>query len=407
MYHDYVTQEFTIRDLLTHRSGLGLGAGDLMFFPDSTDFTINDIIHNLRYLKPTSAFRTKYDYDNLLYMVAGEVVAQVSGKSWTEFVEERIMRPLQMHRSAGSWTRLKETTNVIDGHAPVNGKVQVISRHIETFGSSAGGIYSSVADMSKWMMMQLQEGRYGDGLKHRLFSPQVHQEMWTPHTFIPVSTNPPYNTHFSAYGLGWFLSDVKGYKQVTHTGGLEGMVTQVLMLPELQLGIMVFTNQQSGAAFNAISNTIKDSYLGLKPTDWVNKYQHWVKASEMEADKITTEVWQAIAEQQKNNTRKINYSRYTGTYRDDWFGEINIREQDGRLWFISRRSPKLNGEVLPYKDQTFIVKWANRSFDADAFLTFETTGNGQATGIKMKAISPLTDFSYDFHDLDFKRIEMN
>lgn len=405
MYNAYVTEEFTVRDLLTHRSGLGLGAGDLMFFPDSTDFTINDIIHGLRYLKPVSGFRTKYDYDNLLYMVAGEVVTRISGKSWAAFVEERIMQPLQMTKSAGSWFRLKDTSNIIDGHAPIDGKVQVISRHKETFGSSAGGIYSNISDMCKWIIMQMHDGKYGDNLSKQLFSTKVHNDMWTPQTIIPVSTTPPYNTHFSAYGLGWGLSDVKGYKQVTHTGGLEGMVTQVTLLPELQLGIIVFTNQQSGAAFSAITNTIKDSYLGIPATDRVKLYKEREKAGIEEAEKTTKAIWSAIAEQQKNNTTKVDLNAYTGTFKDNWFGEVFISIKSGKLWFDAKHSPKLTGEMLFYKGNTFIVKWTNRSFNADAYMMFQMDDAGKPVSIKMKAISPLTDFSYDFHDLDLQRVE--
>src|SRR6478736_3860916 len=146
LYSPYVTEEFTVRDLLTHRSGLGLGAGDLMFFPDSSDFTLKDVIYNLRYLKAVSSFRTKYDYDNNLYIVAGEVIARVSGKSWDEFVEERIIRPLGMIKTAASFEGLKDKSNVIDGHAPVNGKVQVIERHKSTIDRAAGGIYSNITD---------------------------------------------------------------------------------------------------------------------------------------------------------------------------------------------------------------------------------------------------------------------
>jgi CubicO group peptidase (beta-lactamase class C family) len=126
MYNPYVTDEFTIRDLLTHRSGLGLGAGDLMMFPDQSDFTKQDIIHNLRYLKQVSSFRTKYDYDNNLYIVAGEVVARASGLSWEDFIEKRIMTPLGFKNSAASVTRLKDNTNSIRPHAPVNGKVETL-----------------------------------------------------------------------------------------------------------------------------------------------------------------------------------------------------------------------------------------------------------------------------------------
>jgi len=405
LYNDYVTQEFTVRDLITHRSGLGLGAGDLMFFPNPSNFTIEEVIHNLRYLKPVSGFRTKYDYDNLLYMVAGEVVHRITGKPWGAFVEERIMQPLQMNRSAASWSRLKDTTNVIAAHAPIDGKVQVIKRHQETFGSSAGGIYSSIADMSKWVIMQLNHGKYGDGRQKQLFSEAVHEEMWTPQTIIPVTTTPPYNSHFGAYGLGWFLTDVKGYKQAMHTGGLEGMVTQVTLIPELQLGIIVFTNQQAGAAFNAVTSTIKDSYLGIPPIDRVKQISDIVKADQAEAAKITSDIWTAIAAQEKKNKQKVDLKLYTGTYHDEWFGDIIIRLKDGKLWFDAKRSPRLTGQVFPYQKQTFILKWQDRSFDADAFVTFVPDSKGLPTSIKMKPISPLTDFSYDFQDLDFKKVK--
>ena len=406
MYDPYVTDAFTIRDLLTHRSGLGLGAGDLMFWPDSSNFTMKDIIHNLRYLKPVSGFRTKYDYDNLLYMVAGEVVERVSGKTWEAFVEERIMKPLAMTRSAGSYSRLADKVNVIDAHAPVNGKVQVISRDIFRFGYSAGGINSSVADMSKWVLMQLNHGKYGDNSSKQLFSERRQADMWGAQTILPVNPTPtpPYNTHFSAYGLGWGLSDVKGYKQVTHTGGLAGMVTQVTLLPELQLGIIVFTNQQSGAAFSAITNTIKDSYLGLSPTDWITVYSERVKKGQDEANTITKGIWDAIEKEQKNNTTPVDFAAYAGTYHDTWFGDVLISLKNGKPWFQSLRSPKLTGELFFYKNNTFIVKWTNRSFDADAYLTFQSDEHQKPASIKMKPISPLTDFSFDFQDLDLKRV---
>ena len=412
MYNGYVTEEFTIRDLLTHRSGLGLGAGDLMFWPDSSNFTINDIIHNLRYLKPTSGFRTKYDYDNLLYMVAGELVGRVSGKSWEVFVEERIMKPLGMTHSAGSFERLPGKVNVIDAHAPVDGKVQVISRDKFRFGYSAGGINSSVADMSKWVIMQLKRGKYGENGNKQLFSQSVHDGMWSQQTVIPVGAvpTPPYNTHFASYGLGWFLSDVKGYKQVTHTGGLAGMVTQVTLLPELELGIIVFTNQQSGAAFSAITNTIKDSYLGIPATDWVSKYNERVKKSRDEAEKITKDTWEGIAAEQKKNTTPIDFTNYAGTYRDHWFGDVVLSQQGGngaptRWVFRSVRSPKLTGDLFHYKGNTFVVKWNNRSLDADAYVTFSVDDSMKPTAIKMKPISPLTDFSFDFQDLDLHRVK--
>lgn len=405
MYNPYVTEDFTIRDLLTHRSGLGLGAGDLMFWPDSNSFTKKDIIHNLRYLKEVSSFRTKYDYDNLMYIVAGEVVAKVSGTSWENFIETRIMQPLGMKESATSFKRVKDIANVIDPHAPVEGRVQVIRRDWSEVANSAGGIYSNLTDMCKWIIMQMNNGKYDEGLNKKIFSEGVHEEMWTPQTIIPVHGPTPYNTHFSAYGLGWGLSDVKGYLQATHTGGLAGIVTQVTLIPEMKLGIIVFTNQQSGAAFVSITNTIKDSYLGVKRTDRVKQMHDVVIKNEAEAAKITNDIWKDIDAQQKKNGSVKDTSLFTGTYTDKWFGDVMISIKNGKLWFTSKRSYLLNGEMFPYKGNTFIVKWGDRSLDADAFVQFDLDNNGKANRIKMNAISPLTDFSFDFQDLDFSRVK--
>ncbi len=402
LYSPYVSEEFTIRDLLTHRSGLGLGAGDLMFFPDSSDFVLKDIIYNLRFLKPVSGFRTKYDYDNNLYIVAGEVIARVSGQSWDDFIEERIMKPIGMSHSAASFDRLKDKSDVIDGHAPVDGKVQVIARSSLKVGHSAGGINSSIADLSKWVLLQLANGKYGDGLSKKLFSEEVHEEMWTPQTIIPVHGPSPYNTHFAGYGFGFFISDVKGYKQISHTGGLEGMVTQITMIPELQLGIIILTNQQEGGAFSSITNQIKDAYFGIKGTDRVTEYSARRKQSVDEEKKLMDSIWHEINETGKKITNK-DYSLYTGTFTDKWFGDVFISIKNGMLWFDSKRSPKLTGEMFAYKGNTFVVKWRDRSMDADAFVSFSLDENGKASSILMKPVSPLTDFSYDFQDLDLHR----
>jgi CubicO group peptidase (beta-lactamase class C family) len=403
LYAPYVTEDFTIRDLLTHRSGLGLGAGDLMIWPDSSTFDLKDIIHNLRYLKQVSDFRTKYDYDNLLYIVAGEVVARVSGMKWEDFIQNKIMNPLQMTESAPNYDLLKDKKNVIDAHAPVDGKVQVIRRDWKYVADACGGIYSSVHDMSKWIIMQMNDGKYGTDLKQQLLSKKTHEEMWTPQTIIPVHGQTTYNTHFASYGLGWFLSDENGYKVPTHTGGLAGIVTQITLIPELKLGIIVFTNQQSGAAFRAITNTIKDSYYGIKGKDRVKEYHDQVVKNEEAAKKITDKIWADISAEQQKNTTKIDFSKYTGTYTDPWFGDVIISEKNGKPWFDSKNSPRLSGEMFAYKGNTFIVKWNDRSMNADAYVMFTLDYEGNPNGITMKPISPLTDFSFDFQDLNFKR----
>src|SRR6185503_12483823 len=405
LYSPYVTEEFTIRDLLCHRSGLGLGAGDLMFFPDSSDFVLKDILYNLRFLKQTSGFRTKYDYDNNLYIVAGEVVARVTGKSWDDFVQERIIQPLGMSKTATSFDRLRDKMNVIDGHAPVNGKVQVIARSSMKVGHSAGGINSNITDLCKWLQLWLNKGKYGDGLSKSLFSENVYREMTAPQTIIRVGGPGTYNTHFAAYGLGFGLRDEKGYKVVSHTGGLEGMVTQIVIIPELNLGIIVLTNQQEGGAFVSISNQIKDGYYGITGTDRVTELSAERKRQMGMGNHLLDSIWHEIETVQRSAKAKPDIGLFTGTYRDAWFGDVIISVKNGKPWFDSKRSPKLTGEMFYYKANTYVVKWRDRSMDADAFVSFSLDEEGKAAGITMRAVSPLTDFSYDFHDLDLKRVK--
>jgi CubicO group peptidase (beta-lactamase class C family) len=401
MYNDYVTNEFTIRDLLTHKSGLGLGAGDLMIWPDGHDFTPKDIVKNIQYLKPVSGFRTKYDYDNLLYVIAGEVIEKVSGKSWCDFVEERIMKPIGMKNSAASWNRLKDTTNVIVPHVPMKDKLDVIKRYTNPIFDAAAGLYASVNDISQWLNFQMNKGNF-DG--KQLISEKQIMETWSPQTILPNRSGYPYSTNFKSYGLGWQLTDINGHLQVSHTGGLDGIVTQTIMFPKEKLGIIVLTNQQSGAAFTVISNTIKDSYLGLEKFDHLSNLTQDRKQKEDDADKVTDEVWAQVDKNLKAKT-KIDYKKYIGTYKDNWFGEVTIYEKKGKLYFTSKRSPRLTGEIFFYKDENFAVKWNIRSFHADSHIFFDLDSNGKVNHFTMKAISPLTDFSYDFHDLDFTRIQ--
>lgn len=311
-----------------------------------------------------------------------------------------------MTHSAASYDRLHDPSDVIDGHSKVDGTVRVIARSRSKVDHAAGGIYSSIADLSKWVMVQLGDGVLGApgaGVERRLFSSRVHQEMWSPQTIIRVGRPGSYNTHFAAYGLGFFLNDVKGYKQVSHTGGLEGMVTQITMIPELQLGIIVLTNQEEGGAFSAVTDQIKDSYFGIRGTDRVMEYATNRNMSLMNEKKLLDSLDRMLEQARSAGTGPKDMTIYTGTYRDPWLGEIVISMKDGRPWFDSKRSPKLTGEMLPYMGNSFVVRWKDRSMKADAYVIFSLNEEGKAVQITMRSVSPLTDFSYDFQDLDLRR----
>ena len=403
MYSPYVTEAFTLRDLVTHRSGLGLGAGDLMIFPDGNDFTLNELIHNLRYLKPVSGFRSQFAYDNLLYVVAGEVIHRVSGMSWEEFVQKNIFDKLGMTESVPSLELAKNRSNLAEAHAFANGKLEIVKRYNLPLTDPAGGINSNIHDLTKWILARLNGGRYGDSLQYQLFSAKQSQEMFSPQTILAVRKDSLYNQHFRAYGLGWFLQDVKGYKEVWHAGGLAGMVTLITMIPELKLGIIVLTNQESTAAYHAVTDQILDGYLGITGSDRVAQYKNRVDKIRQWADDITKAAWEKVQQQQAANIKSPDLKPFTGTYRDAWFGDVTVSLKNDTLWFISKRSPRMTGKMVWYKGDVFIVKWLDRSMHADAFVLFASDFKGTPAEIKMKPVSPLTDFSFDFQDLHFYR----
>lgn len=407
MYDPYVTENFNIQDLLTHRSGLGLGAGDLMFFPDGSDFTIDDVLNSFQYQEPVSAFRTKYDYDNLLYVVAGELVARVSGISWAEFVESKIMKPLGMQRSVAVYQRLQDKRNVAFPHSIENDALRQLEPYLENDGTlgAAGGIYSSVNDLSKWLFLHLNNGKYGKDLSEQLISDKNHDELWQAHTMIDFSVQPEshYKSHFDAYGLGWSLSDKNGYVIVEHGGALPGMLSRTILIPELNVGIVVLTNTDPGNYnYWTISMEIMDAYIGAERNDWITYAEKRLQKNEAEGDSVTTAAWKTVS---KAKTKHLDYTDYIGTYKDNWFGNIEIWMKDNKLWFKSLKSPKLKGEMFYYEDNTFAIKWDYTDMPCDAFAMFTLDENGQAISIKMKGISPNIDFSFDFHDLDLKRVQ--
>ncbi|WP_246581500.1 serine hydrolase [Echinicola shivajiensis] len=400
MYNDYVRENFIIEDLLTHRSGLGLGAGDLMFIPDENDFTINDILSSFQYFKPVSAFRTQYDYDNLLYIVAGELIKRVSGQSWEDFVQTNILIPLGMDNSFSSIANIHDKSNLAAPHIKKASTLQTIENFKRTGNGAAGGIFSNAEDFCQWMLVQLNKGRFGSNLERQLFTEKRQREMWKPYISNITQPSKPYYVNFNGYGLGWVLNDINGHFIAHHSGGLPGISTQTILVPDVNLGIVVLSN--SDISVEPISFSILDNYLGLPDNNWVDKIHEGHDKNSDETEKIVQEIWEtvAVAENEKLTPEKL-----IGLYEDKWFGKIEVFNNEGKLWIKSYRSPKLNGHLQYYKENTFAVKWEYQDLNADAFITFSLDKTGMAQSIKMEGISPDIDFSFDFQDLDIKRIE--
>jgi len=230
------------------------------------------------------------------------------------------------------------------------------------------------------------------------------KEMWKIHTILNSNPDPRYNSHFAGYGLGWVLTDLKGNMSVSHTGGLPGMLSEIVMISDLGLGIVVLTNTANGGrgVCRTVSQTIIDSYLGLDEFNWLDYYYQLYKKRENNADKVSAQVWKRV---KTINSMQVNPKNYIGVYKDDWFGKIEVFMNGDKLWFKSYRSPKLNGQMFFYNANTFAIKWEYQDMNADAFAMFNLDEEGKAQNIKMKGISPNIDFSFDFQDLDLKRVK--
>jgi CubicO group peptidase (beta-lactamase class C family) len=397
MYDPFVTHEMTIRDLLTHRSGMGLGEGDLLFWPHTT-FTRAEIIYKLRFMKPASSFRSRFAYDNLLYMTAGQIIPTVTGKSWEDYVREKILRPLGMNATNLSNGDFKPGDNYAWPHSKMDGKLRAIEFVNLDNAGPAGSINSSAAEMAKWVLLQLNHGKM-PGREERIFSERQSREMWSAQTILPIgpgsSPLAAKRPKFAAYGLGWGLSDYQGRKMVAHTGGVAGMVSRVMLVPEENLGVVILTNAEQGGAFDSILYHILDSYLGLAPTDWIAAH----KAAEDQAVKEAAEIMkQQESGRAADSKPSLPLEKYSGVYSDPWYGAVTIRMESGKLVFTLDHTPKAVADLQHWQYDTFKAHWRDRTIE-DAFLTFTLKPDGAIDHFTIVAVSPLADFSFDYQDL--------
>ena len=400
MWDSWVTRQITVRDILVHNSGLGLGAGDLLWWPPTT-YTPQEIMQRLRYIEPATSFRSAYAYDNVLYLVAGQLIQAVSGQSWSDFVTNRIIRPVGMKEATTTHAAAGDAQGNVSGtHAKVDGVVRVIKPFSDPNTDPAGGINAGANDMARWMIAQMDSGRVGD---KRLWRQSTTRQQWSVVTPLPTGPAPkelaPYTANFQGYGLGFFLRDYRGEKLVTHTGGLPGYVSLLMMLPNQKVGVVVLTNQESGAAFQAVGLHVLDYYLNAPPFDWLGGYtRRMARADSM----MAAENRATAAARDSLSKPSLPLPRYATTYEDAWYGTVTVTFENGGLVMKFDKTPALVGDLVHWQYDTWLVKWRDRELRADAFVTFTLNEEGKVAGATMKPASPEVDFSFDFQDLDLR-----
>ena len=323
LYDPWVTKEATIRDLLCHRLGFETFQGDFMYF--DSDLSTAEVREKMGKLKPLYGFRSKWGYTNSAFMTAGEIIPKVTGKTWADFVTDNIFKPLGMNNTLALSKDIQSAQNKCSAHTVVMGELQKIPYGNIDNLAPAGSISSSVNDMSKWVMMQLNNGKLNT--KEIVPTSAIGQTR-TPQSILGNGGHMFNKAHFSLYGLGWFLEEYAGRKIVAHTGGVNGFVTSVCLVPEEKLGIIVLTNTDANNFYEALRNEIEDAYLGLPYRNYSNAYLNYQHADEKEQMKQWNALKDSIALLPKTD---LPLTAYAGNYVHDVYGKMDIKIENGKL----------------------------------------------------------------------------
>lgn len=405
MSDPYVTTHLTIRDMLVHHSGLAAYSGDLMLFPPST-FSRKEIVQKVAELPLVHDFRTTYAYDNVLYVTAGELISEVSGIPWEDFIKTRIFDKIGMTESLSKFSEFKNQTNVATGHARYEGKVQVIDNDLDIMigdaGAPCGGIITNATDISKWLITQLDSGRAPNDAK--IFSSESTKQLWkivTPISYGKIDEDlKPAQINLGGYALAFHIYNYKQYKIVGHGGALDGFVSQIAMVPDLNLGIAVFTNQESTGAYYSVIYHILDYYMKFPFFDWISGYKNREDSSMVRLKKRQKE---NIIIPVSGTKLSLPLDKYAGIYKDKLIGNISIKKENGSMVLQFNQSLQLVADLKHFQYDTFIAHFRNKDFKADSYVTFSLNPDGSINEVKMRIIDPDSDL--DFDSLLFKPVK--
>ena len=405
MYDPWVTREMTVRDLLVHRSGLGLGAGDLLVIPRGT-LSRAEVVQRLRFIKPARSFRSGYAYDNILYIVAGHVIDLVSGQPYEDYIREHLFRPAGMLHSTSDEAHRFATPNRASPHARTGGAVRgigplkVLDEHDNLAPSStpAGLLAISANDLGRWLQIQLAQGKLPEG--GRLFSEASSAEMWAPQTIEPIGPALPgleeTTPNFQQYALGWEVRDYAGARIVWHSGGIFGFVTVVVLIPEKNVGFAITQNSEDGQARFGLMYELLDHYLGRPAKDWPAVF---TEVRRKRFDAAVAAVSARAAAPGRSNP-SLPLAQYAGRYVDAWYGAIAIGSNAKGLTINFTNTPNMGGRLEHWQYDTFVARFDDTGIEP-AYVTFALGAEGKIERITMKPVSPLADFSFDYQDLLF------
>jgi CubicO group peptidase (beta-lactamase class C family) len=367
----YVTREVTIRDLLCHRTGLP--AYEAVWYGSTADRS--ELIRRMRFMKPTSGFRSQFGYQNICYLAAGQIIPAVTHTSWDDFMTQRLFAPLGMTSSTTRVVGIEKAENVASPHHEIEGTPRIVPyRNNENIGP-AGSIYSSATDMAQWVRLLLAKG---EGPKGRLLSAQRVEELFTPQIFLPSAFGIEHpGNHFVAYGLGWNLFDYRGRLVAFHMGSIDGMKSEVALVPEEHLGIVVLSNYLDQALPYPLVMRIIDAYLGAPPRDWNDAFHKFDIKSRAEAKEREAKT---ISERVPGTKPSLALKGYLGTYRDDLHDDVMVSLEKDVL--VIHYGTAFVGTLEHWHYDTFRVNWRDPVLNP-GMATFVLGADGKCVGINV------------------------
>jgi CubicO group peptidase (beta-lactamase class C family) len=387
LYDAYATRELTVLDLLVHRSGLAAVSGGTVWY--GSDRNRHEVIERIRYLKPVSSFRSEYAYQNITYLVAGEIVQVLTGQSWDNFVAQHIFAPLGMRTSNTSIKAFAAESNVAQPHALINGQIQLIApRNYDNVGPAAS-INTSAIELAAYAQLLLNGGQFQG---RQLYSPDIARDLWTPHTLIPSPNEylpalerfMPQFHH--AYALGWVIQDSHGQKKVSHSGGIDGLRSMLTMIPQKNLGIIVLANNESPATW-IMTNIIHDLYNEADPGTWYDaaRGQWYEKLNKRSMTFEGPPVSDTVPSQ--------DLEKYSANFISDLVGDIKIICEREQLSLIFTHTPSFTARLSHWQYDTFRVAWQDPVIP-DGLVTFVLDAQGRVVELKLDQANLLdVDFS--------------
>ncbi|MEP0133400.1 MAG: serine hydrolase [Eudoraea sp.] len=387
LYDPYVTENFTIRDLLTHRSGLKDVSGGTLWY--HSDYSRVEIIKRLKYLEPVSGFREKPAYQNVMFVVASEIVKEVSGMPWDDFLKSRVFNKLAMNNSTSLSKDREATSNLAQPHIwnAAYKKVAIKQENGDNLGPG-GFIYSSAKDMNSYMRLLLNDGVFKNDT---IVSKDVVDELFKPQTLFQNS-GPPFGNEFSSYGFGWWLTPWNGHKIIEHSGGIDGMSAQLFMVKDLDIGVVILTNVSKEPASFLLKAKLLELIFNDKSFDFYDRGIEYRKGLIKKLKKAA-----ANEVRPKESYPSLALSNYAGSYNDKMYGDINISLSNNKLELSFSHTPLFKGRLIHWQFDTFKIDWYDIRVP-DGFLTFNFNSQHEVTGLKLD--------QEDLLDVDFEELEI-